>query len=66
VEDEFLELLKNTNIIIASYVTAQARLKLYSYLEILQERVLYLTQTPSFTRLKTVISKFPPDLFWVT
>jgi len=41
VEDEFLESLKNTNPIIASYVTAQARLKLYSYLEQLQHRVLY-------------------------
>lgn len=41
VEDEFLEALKNTSPVIASNVTAQARLKLYSYLEILQQRVLY-------------------------
>jgi hypothetical protein len=42
VEDEFLEALQNTNPIIASFVTAQARLKLYSYLEKLNERVLYM------------------------
>jgi hypothetical protein len=32
---------KNTNVIIAAYTTAHARLKLYSILELLQERVLY-------------------------
>lgn len=42
IEDEFLQALQNTNPIIASFVTAQARLKLYSYLELLQERVLYM------------------------
>ena len=31
----------NTSPIIASFVTAQARLKLYSYLEKLQDRCLY-------------------------
>lgn len=40
VEDEFLEPHKNTNPIVAFYVTAQARIKLYSYLEMLKERVL--------------------------
>ena len=41
VDDQYLAPLGNTNPIIASFVTAQARLKLYSFLEILQERVLY-------------------------
>lgn len=39
--DEFVESLGNTNTVIAAYTTAQARLKLYSYIEQLQERVLY-------------------------
>ncbi len=38
---EYVEALPNTNPVIASFVTAQARLKLYSYLEHLEERVLY-------------------------
>src|SRR3569832_830855 len=41
VDDQYLAPLVNTNPIIASFVTAQACLKLYSFLEILQERVLY-------------------------
>jgi hypothetical protein len=39
--DEFVEASSNTNPFIAAYTTAQARLKLYSYLEQLGERVLY-------------------------
>lgn len=31
----------NTNVVIAVFVTAQARLKLYSYLELLGERIIY-------------------------
>jgi hypothetical protein len=38
---DFIEITSNTNPFIAAYTTAHARLKLYSYLEILQERVLY-------------------------
>ena len=38
---EFLESLPNTNVILAAYTTAQARLKLYTLLEGLQERVCY-------------------------
>ncbi len=38
---EYVEALPNTNPVIASLVTAQARLKLYTYLEQLEERVLY-------------------------
>lgn len=30
-----------TNVVIAAYTTAQARLKLYDYLDLLGERVLY-------------------------
>lgn len=39
--NDFVEVLNNTNPVIAAYTTAQARLKLYSYIEKLQERVLY-------------------------
>ncbi|MCP3663201.1 MAG: hypothetical protein GY696_12020 [Gammaproteobacteria bacterium] len=39
--DDFAQPLKNTNVILAAYVTAHARLRLYSYLEMLQDRVLY-------------------------
>ncbi len=38
---EYVEALPNTNPVIASLVTAQARLKLYTYLEQLEDRVLY-------------------------
>jgi len=41
-EVEFVEDLGNTNAIIASWVTAQARLKLFSYLQPLGDRVLYM------------------------
>ena len=40
-EEEFVEPMGNTNVAIAAYTTAQARLKLYSFLERLGERVLY-------------------------
>lgn len=39
--DEDYEVTGNTNVVIAAYVTAQARLELYRYLEMLGERVLY-------------------------
>ena len=39
---EFVESLPNTNVVLAAYTTAQARLKLYTLLEGLQERVLYM------------------------
>ncbi len=38
---EYVEALSNTNPVIASLVTSQARLKLYTYLEQLEERCLY-------------------------
>jgi hypothetical protein len=38
---EFEEVLSNTNVAIAAFTTAQARLKLYSFMEKLQERCLY-------------------------
>ena len=38
---EFLDSPPNTNVVLAAYTTAQARLKLYTLLEGLQERVLY-------------------------
>ena len=40
--DEFVEESASTNSILAAWVTAQARLKLYSYLEPLGDRVLYM------------------------
>ncbi|MCP3663904.1 MAG: hypothetical protein GY696_15660 [Gammaproteobacteria bacterium] len=39
--DDFAQPLKNTNVVLAAFVTAHARLRLYSYLEQLQDRVLY-------------------------
>jgi len=39
--EEFVDILPNTNVVLAAYVTAQARLKLYSYIEKLDNRVLY-------------------------
>ena len=41
-KDEFVEPLPNTNVILAAFTSAQARLKLYSLLERLGDRVLYL------------------------
>jgi hypothetical protein len=40
-EEDFVENLGNVNPVLAAFVTAQARLKLYSYIEQLQDRVLY-------------------------
>ena len=39
--EEFVEESGRTNVVIAAYTTAQARLKLYSYLEQLGPRALY-------------------------
>ena len=39
--DEFVESTGRTNVVIAAYTTALARLKLYSYLEVLGSRALY-------------------------
>ena len=41
VEEALEEASSNTNVVIAAFTTALARLKLYSYMEILGERVLY-------------------------
>lgn len=40
-KDDHVETMPNTNIFIAAYTTAMARLKLYTYLEKLKDRVLY-------------------------
>ena len=40
-KEEFVETSLRTNVVIAAYTTAHARLQLYSYLEMLQDRVLY-------------------------
>ena len=39
---EFLEPLPNTNVVLAAYTTVQARLRLYSLLEKLEDRALYM------------------------
>ena len=39
--EDLVDVLPNTNVILAAYTMAQARLKLYSYLEMLGEDVLY-------------------------
>lgn len=39
--EEFDEGVPNTNVVNAAYVTTQARLKLYEYLEVLGDRVCY-------------------------
>lgn len=40
-DDDFVETRGRTNVVIAAYTTAHARLKLYSYLERLGDRTLY-------------------------
>jgi len=40
-KDEFIDVMPNTNPVIAAYTTAHARLKLYSYIEQLNDRVMY-------------------------
>lgn len=40
-KEEAADPLSSVNVVIAAFVTAQARLKLYSYLDQLGERVLY-------------------------
>jgi len=40
-DDDYVEVMQNTNPIILAYTTAIVRLKLYSYLEQLQDSVLY-------------------------
>ncbi len=48
-EEEFVDVLTMTNVVVAAYTTSQARLKLYSYLEQLQERVLYMDTGKTFS-----------------
>ena len=50
----------NTNVIIASYVTKQARLELYSYLEKLKDRALY-CDTDSVI-YKHIVGEYNPPL----
>ena len=46
-EPEFEDIMTNTNVVIAAFTTAHARLKLYSFMEALGDRVLY-TDTGTF------------------
>ncbi len=47
-EDEFVDVLTMTNVVIAAFTTSQARLKLYSYPEPLQGWVLYMDTGKQF------------------
>lgn len=49
---EAIEPLPTTNVVIASYVTGQARLLLYTFLDQLQERALYCDTGVHFYKLK--------------
>jgi len=40
-ENDFVEVMGNTNVVLAAYTTAQARLRLYDYIKHLGERALY-------------------------
>lgn len=53
-QEDYLQSLPNTSPVIAAFVTAQARLKLYSYLERLQQRVLYMDTGKN---IKTVLKE---------
>ena len=59
--EDFVEALPNTNSVIAAYVTAQARLKLYSYIEQLQSRVLYF-DTDSIIYLSCPEDEYMPPI----
>ena len=56
--DEFVETSARTNVILAAYTTAQARLQMYSYLEQLQDRILY-TDTDSIIFTTTESDESP-------
>ncbi len=47
-EEEFVDVLTMTNVVIAAFTTSQARLKLYSYLEQLKERAMYMDTGKQF------------------
>jgi len=58
--EEFIDILPNTNVVLAAYVTAQARLKLYSYIEKLDNRVLYFdTDSLIYLSSKTDVYNVP-------
>ena len=54
-EEEFVTTSPFTNVVVAAFTTTHARLKLYSYLEKLQEQVLYFDTD-------SVIFKYSPGL----
>ncbi|KAJ8019801.1 putative DNA polymerase [Holothuria leucospilota] len=58
-DDEYITVGSNTNVFIAAFTTAQARLKLYSYLERLDRRVLYF-DTDSIIYVSTPEAWDPP------
>ena len=59
-KDNFVEPTSRTNVIIAAYTTAQARLKLYSYLEQLGQRALYADTDSVIFKTSTSDHYIPP------
>ncbi|KAJ8672758.1 hypothetical protein QAD02_004018 [Eretmocerus hayati] len=59
-KDHAVRSASNTNVVIASYVTAQARLKLYEYLEKLDKRVLYYDTDSIFATVSPSDDYVPP------
>ena len=56
-EEDFIETNSRLNVVIAAYVTAQARMKLYTYIRQLQERVLYFDTGENFFFIVLVMQK---------
>ena len=61
IDDEYAEVMGNTNPVIAAYTTTHARLKLYSYIEKLQDRVMYF-DTDSIIYLSSKPGVYEPEL----
>ncbi len=68
-QKDFIDPLRNTNVILAAYVTAHARLRLYRFLEELQDRVLYFDTGKHFlilVFLQTKLNLFSDSVFYTT
>ena len=62
--DEFVEADGKTNVVIAAFTTAHARLKLYSVLEQLDRRVLYFDTDSVYMYQRTVNGNHQQDRTW--
>ena len=60
-KEDFVEMLPNTNVVLACYTTAHARLKLYELLEKLEDRVLYM-DTDSVVYIHKSDASYNPPL----